>query len=134
MNANSSAKFFMESWYNLKQNKYWVLLNQLKELGATKDNPIKFNWKEQFAPCIVGECFGEDIADTYVKSIYADGDYIYVSLYSYYNQYSRNDMLLTDVSHEYTDIIDCLIDWTWEDNFNGDWDDEDDDLDIEIDN
>ena len=130
MNANSSAKFFMASWYNLKQNKYWVLLNQLKELGATKDNPIKFNWKEQFAPCIVGECFGEDIADTYVKSIYADGNYIYVSLYSSYNQYSRNDMLLTDVSHEYTDIIDCLIDWTWEDNFNGDWDDEDSDWSI----
>ena len=36
-------------------------------------------------------------------------------------------MLLTDVSHEYTDIIDCLIDWTWEDNFNGDWEDEDGD-------
>ena len=88
MNANSSAKFFMANWYNLRQNKYLVLLNQLKELGATKDNPIKFNWKEQFAPCIVGECFGEDIADTYVKSIYQRSACSFVRRFSYLHRWS----------------------------------------------
>ena len=125
MNANSSARFFLASLKNLNQNKYGVLLNLLKELGATKEKPIKFDWKEQYAPSIVGECFEDDINDCYVKSVYADGDFIYVSLWAYYRQESKNDVLLYEASHEYTDLIHYLVDWTWDDNFNGDWDDED---------
>lgn len=132
MIANSSARFFLASWENLNQNKYWVLLNLLKELGATKENPIKFDWKEQYAPCIVGECFEDDINDCYVKSVYADGDCIYVSLWAYYRQESKNEVLLYEASHEYTDLIRYLVDWTWDDNFNGDWeDDEDSDWELE---
>ena len=120
MDANENAKKFYEEWKSIENKKYNVLLDQLKELGATKDKPIKFDWREQFAPCVVGECLEDDISDCYVKSIYADGDFIYVSLYGYYNQEHYNNIGLTYATHDWVDIIDYLVDWSWDYNFEGD--------------
>ena len=61
MNANEEAKDFIKSLENLNEKKYVILLKQLKELGATKSKKIKFDWKSQNAPSIVGECFDDDI-------------------------------------------------------------------------
>ena len=98
MNANELAK------------EYQILSAQLKELGATPDKPIKFVWQNQDAPSVTAICFGDDVADTYVKSIYIDGESIYVSLYSYYQGDSMDNVLLTDSCMDYDDIIYCLID------------------------
>ena len=126
MNANQAAKDYISKLERLKKQSYQILLAQLKELGATSDKPIKFDWFNQYAPCIIANCFGDDVADTYVKSIYADGDLIYVSLWSYYQQCSSEYDLLTDVCTDYDDIIDYLTDWTWDDNY------EDEDEDTEM--
>ena len=128
MNANQDAKDFIKSLENLNEKKYVILLKQLKELGATKSKKIKFDWKSQNAPSIVGECFDDDINDCYVKSVYADGNIIYVSLWAYYRQESMDDVVLNHISHDYANIIEYLIDWNWEDdNYdNEDWEDDDD--------
>lgn len=127
MNANQAAKDYISKLEGLKKQSYQILLAQLKELGATPDKPIKFDWYyNQDAPCVIANCFGDDVADTYVKSIYADGDWIYVSLWSYYQQCSTEDDLLTDVCTDYDDIIDYLTDWNWDDNY------EDEDEDTEM--
>lgn len=126
MKANQAAKNFIKSLQNLNEKMYAVLLKQLKELGATKNKPIKFDWKNGYAPSIVGECFEDDSNDCYVKSVYADGDIIYVSLWAYYLQESADDVVLNNVSHDYADIIEYLIDWSWDDNYdNEDWEDDD---------
>lgn len=127
MNANEEAKDFIKSLENLNEKKYVILLKQLKELGATKRKQIKFDWKNQNAPSIVGECFDDDINDCYVKSVYADGNIIYVSLLAYYRQESMDDVVLNKISNDYANIIEYLIDWNWEDNYdNEDWEDDDD--------
>ena len=119
MDANENAKKFVKEWKSLEDKKYNIHLYQQKELGTTKEKPIKFDWKEQFAPCVIGECFEDDISDCYVKSIYADGDFIYVSLYGYYNQEHYNNIGLTYATHDWVEIIDYLIDWSWDNNFEG---------------
>ena len=119
MEANENARKFIKEWKSLEDKKYNILLDQLKELGVTKEKPIKFDWKEQFAPCVVGECFEDDISDCYVKSIYADGDFIYISLYGYYNQEHYNNIGLTYATHDWVEIINYLIDWSWDNNFEG---------------
>lgn len=126
MNANEEAKDFIKSLENLNEKKYVILLKQLKELGATKSKQIKFDWKNQNAPSVVGECFDDDINDCYVKSVYADGNIIYVSLWAYYRQESMDEVVLNKISHDYANIIEYLIDWNWEDNYdNEDWEDDD---------
>ena len=69
MKANQAAKNYISKLEELKKQSYEILLAQLKELGATPDKPIKFDWFNQYAPCIIANCFGDDVADTYVKSI-----------------------------------------------------------------
>ena len=117
MSANQEAKDFIMSLENLNEKMYVVLLKQLKELGATKSKQIKFNWKNHCAPCIVSQFYNDDdLNECYVKSVYADGNIIYVSLWSYYRKESIEDALL-NTSHDYSNIIEYLIDWNREDNY-----------------
>lgn len=117
MNANQAAKEYISKLNELKVQTYRILLNQLKELGATPDKPIEFDWENQDAPSVIAICFGDDVVDTYVKSIYIDGESIYVSLYSHYEDDNVDNVLLTDSCMDYDDIIYYLIDWPWENNY-----------------
>lgn len=117
MNANQAAKEYISKLNELKVQTYRILLNQLKELGATPNKPIKFDWKNQNAPYVIATCFGNDITDTYIKSIYADGNSIYISLESYYTHDCVDNILLTDACIDYDNIIDYLINWSWENNY-----------------
>ena len=110
MNANELAKEYVSKLNDLKAQTYRILSAQLKELGATPDKPIEFDWENQDAPSVTAICFGDDVADTYVKSIYIDGESIYVNLYSYYQGDNMDNVLLTDSCMDYDDIIYCLID------------------------
>lgn len=117
MNANQEAKEYISKLNELKAQSYRILLNRLKELGATPDKPIKFNWENQEAPCVITIYFEDNITDAYIKSIYADSNNIYISLGSYYIQDYADNVLLTDACIDYDTIIDYLIDWSWENNY-----------------
>lgn len=92
---------------------YDTLLNLLMQYGATsKETAIKFDWDGGCAPCLASINFGDDLADTYITSIYADGRCIYVDLYAYYLQEDVEDVLITeepnaDVS-AMLDIMGCI--------------------------
>lgn len=109
-----NAKEYLSKLNDLKAQTYQILSAQLKELGATPDKPIEFDWENQDAPSVIAICFGGDVTETYVKSIYIDGESIYVSLYSHYEDDNVDNVLLTESCMDYDDIIYCLIDWSWE--------------------
>lgn len=117
MNANQAAKEYISKLNELKAQTYRILLNQLKELGATPDKPIEFDWKNQNTPYVIATYFENDITDAYIKSIYADGNNIYISLESYYTHDCADNILLTDACIDYDNIIDYLINWSWENNY-----------------
>lgn len=103
----------MNKQRDLSSDMYNTLVNLLLQYGATsKETAIKFDWDGGCAPCLASVNFGDDLADAYITSIYADGRCIYIDLHAYYLQEDIEDILLTEEPNAdngvMLDIMGCI--------------------------
>lgn len=107
----SKATNYIDKFNSMFKDGLDITIELLKELGATKDNPIVFDWKENYAPAITTCEFGDDITDAFVTKIYLNGNSgVYVDLYAYYLCDNRENVCLNhEYQTEWIDIIEYLI-------------------------
>ena len=107
----NKAQQFVELSRSLFSKGLYLTAEILKELGATKDNPIIFDWENGDAPCVVSGDFDDDLTDCYITKLYLDGECgIFADLHAYYICNDREDVFLNDENNtDWSDIIDCLL-------------------------